>query len=107
MENFFCVKFFRVLLFFQFLNDGDFMIEQPRKEMHYGKEVWVNPTTETLRRNECLCLNGCANMKPGQLDHCPIAQRLYQVCMDGNVALAVTRCGLYKPVKADPVSTCS
>lgn len=72
------------------------MKEQPKKEMHYGKEVWVNPTTESLRRSECLCLN-CDNLKPGQSDNCHIAQSLYQICVTENIALAVTRCPLFKP----------
>ena len=41
------------------------MKEQPKKEVHYEKEVWVNPTTELLRKIECLCLN-CAFLKPGK-----------------------------------------
>lgn len=72
------------------------MREQPRKEVHYGHEVYVNPTTESLRRAECLCLN-CSNLKPGQPDNCHIAQAFYQVCVKENVALAVTRCPLWKP----------
>lgn len=72
------------------------MKEQPRQETHYGKDVWVNPTTESLRRSECLCLN-CDNLKPGQPDNCHIAQAFYQICVQDNVALAVTRCPLWKP----------
>ncbi len=72
------------------------MKEQPRKETHYGKEVCVNPTTESLRKAECLCLN-CGNMKPAQMDNCPIAQSFYEICAKENVALAVTRCPVWKP----------
>jgi hypothetical protein len=72
------------------------MKKQPRKEMHYGQEVWVNPTTESIRKEECLCLN-CGNLKPGQPDNCHIAQAFYQVCVQDNVALAVTRCPLWRP----------
>ncbi|MBI2121932.1 MAG: hypothetical protein HYT98_02310 [Candidatus Sungbacteria bacterium] len=84
------------------------MKEQPKQIPHpRDGKVWVNETTEAWRKDECLCLNGCANMKPGQPDHCQIAQRLFDACVDGRAALMVTRCGLYKPVKADPVLTCS
>lgn len=72
------------------------MQEQPRKEVHSQREVWVNPTTESLRRTECLCLN-CENLKPGQPDNCHIAQAFYQICVRENVALAVTRCPVWKP----------
>ena len=71
------------------------MKEQPRQEEHYGHQVWVNPTTEALRRTECLCLN-CGNWNPGQPDHCSIAGALYQVCVTDNVALTITRCPLWK-----------
>lgn len=72
------------------------MKEKARKEMHYEKEVWVNPTTESLRKDECLCLN-CNNLKPGQPDNCSIAQVFYKTCVKENVALLVTRCPLFEP----------
>ena len=37
------------------------MKEQPKKEVHYGHEVYVNPVTELMRKSECLCLN-CGNL---------------------------------------------
>jgi len=81
-----------------FYGDID-MQRQPEKINHQRDgEVWVNPTTEALRKDECLCLNGCARMKPGQPDHCEIAARLYIACIDGKTALIVTRCSLYVPI---------
>jgi hypothetical protein len=74
----------------------------PRKETHYDKEVFVNPTTEPLRKTECLCLN-CGNLKPGQSDNCPIAQAFYKVCFRENVALMVTRCPLVKPIPIEEI----
>jgi hypothetical protein len=62
------------------------MKEQPKQEEHYGARVWVNPTIESLRRKECLCLN-C-----GKIGGCAKAKALYQICKDGDLALAVTRC---------------
>lgn len=72
------------------------MKKQPKKEIYYGQKVWVNPTTESIRKEECLCLN-CGSLKPGQSDNCPIAQSLYEVCVDRNVAIAITRCPVWKP----------
>jgi hypothetical protein len=72
------------------------MQERPRQETHYGREVWVNPVTESLRPTECLCMN-CNNLKPGQPDNCPIAQSLYEICVREGVALAITRCPIWKP----------
>ncbi len=71
------------------------MKELPKKEKHYNQEVFVNPTTESLRRTECLCLN-CDDLKPGQTGNCPIAQLFYQICVKENIALTVTRCPNWK-----------
>ena len=71
------------------------MKESPRQEIHYGRQVWVNPTTESVRRTECLCLN-CDNLKPGQAINCSIAQSFYEICVGENVALIITRCPLWK-----------
>lgn len=67
------------------------MEKPPVSEEHYGKKVWVNPTTESVRRQECLCLN-CKKMKPGEQDHCHIAAAIYVICKTENVAMAITRC---------------
>ena len=67
----------------------------PVIQIHYGKEVFVNTTTEALRREECLCLN-CENMKPGD-DNCHIANALYKICKKEDIAMAITRCPLWKP----------
>lgn len=80
------------------------MQQVPQQEEHYGHDVWVNPTTEALRRSECLCLN-CDNLKPGQPDNCQIAQQLYQVCVSENVALTITRCPIWKPKEGNNLQT--
>jgi len=54
--------------------------------------VVENPVTEDLRAGECLCLNYCARFKPGEPDHCPAAQELYQIAVKYGVAFPVTRC---------------
>ena len=69
------------------------MKETPKKETHHGAEVWVNPTTEALRRDECLCLN-C-----GKLGLCPTAKNFFRRCKTENIALAVTRCPKFEPKK--------
>ena len=72
------------------------MKEQPVSEKYHGATVSVNPTMESMRKDECLCLH-CDNLKPGQPNHCPIASQLYQVCVRENVALILTRCPVWKP----------
>ncbi len=74
------------------------MKQKPAEEMYYGVKVAVNPTTEPLRPEECLCLN-CAKLKPGEKSNCPFAQSLYEICVAGNIALMVTRCLAWKPKK--------
>ena len=71
------------------------MEKEPVQVVHYGIPVWVNPTTEALRKTECLCLN-CANMKPGEAN-CPIAKSLYNICVGSNIALVVARCPVWTP----------
>ena len=72
------------------------MKSQPELQTYFGREVWVNPTTEAIRDAECLCMN-CDLLKPGKNDNCGIAKTLYAVCVNNDVALAVTRCPLWKP----------
>ena len=70
------------------------MKEHPKEETHHGVKVWVNKTTEAIRKKECLCLN-CGKLKPGQTDNCPTAQAFYELCVKNNTALMVTRCPLW------------
>ena len=70
------------------------MKEQPVIEEHHGANVFVNKTTESIRYEECLCLN-CGRLKPGESDNCPIAQAFYDICVKENVALMVTRCPVW------------
>lgn len=72
------------------------MKRPPRQEVHYGSSVWVNPTTEAVRREECLCLN-CDNLKRDEPDNCAIAEALYQIVKRDNLALTITRCPEWKP----------
>ncbi len=75
------------------------MSDKPVKGVFHGKEAWANPMMDNLRKDECLCLN-CGNLKPNQPDNCPIAQYFFEICVKENVALAVTRCPLWKPKPA-------
>jgi len=52
----------------------------------YGKKVWASSEIEKLRKTNCLCLN-CIDMK-----ECELAQKLYKICCEEDMALAVTRC---------------
>ena len=71
------------------------MKDEPVKAIFFGKEVFVHPMMEKLRESECLCLN-CSSLKPAKPDNCHIAQSLYEICLRENVALAITRCPLWR-----------
>jgi len=66
--------------------------KQPIRELHFNHCVWVNPIIEALRESECLCLN-CGIMKT-----CPIAKRLFKLCVKEHLAMAITRCFHWEPL---------
>jgi hypothetical protein len=59
------------------------VIEQ---QEHYGVKVWTNVEMDSFRKHQCLCLL-CS-----KLGNCEQASRLYEICKNNNLALAVTRC---------------
>lgn len=76
------------------------MKKLPIQEVHYHAPVWVNPTVEPQRREECMCLH-CGRLKPGSLQNCPTAQQFFQVCCANNVALIITRCPDWTPEQGE------
>lgn len=62
----------------------------------YGALVKVNTYTDKMRRNECMCLY-CTNLKPGQPDNCPAAQKMYDIAVQYDCAMMMTRCKNYEP----------
>ena len=63
----------------------------PMKVTKHGEEVWVHPKMDDLRKTECLCFS-CSNYNPETTDHCHVAQLLYGICVDFNLAMMITRC---------------
>ena len=74
------------------------MKQAPQQEIHYGTKVWVNPTTEAVRKEECLCWN-CEKLKPNQPDNCVKAEKLYQICKTEDLAVITCRCPAWEPKK--------
>jgi hypothetical protein len=72
------------------------MKEKPTQEVHHGQIVWVNPTTEWLRKAESLCYN-CDKFHPGEETNCPISQKLFEIAKTESVAMIVTRCPVFEP----------
>lgn len=67
-------------------------------EEKYGAIVKTNVYTDRMRRDECMCLY-CANLKPGQTDNCPAAQKMYNIAVEYDCAMMMTRCKNYRPGK--------
>lgn len=66
------------------------------QQQHYGLMVWVSPALETVRRDQCLCLN-CQRCQPGQRGHCFMAEGLYRLCCRGGLAMVISRCPQWTP----------
>jgi len=66
------------------------------REHRHGADVWVNQTTDALRRVHCICLD-CALFKPGTPEHCAKAKRAYRFAVEENMAFMVTACPVWKP----------
>ena len=62
-----------------------------RSIWRYGKLVWENEVFEDQRNGNCLC-HQCRLMKPGDPDHCGIAQEFYEICKKHGCAFILTRC---------------
>ena len=57
-----------------------------QKQEHYGSDVWTNVAMDDLRKQHCLCLN-CNGIR-----ECGVANSLYEICKEENLAVCVTRC---------------
>lgn len=62
------------------------MKNKPKKIVKHGVEVWTNEETDELRKTECLCLN-CE-----KLVTCKMAKKLYEICVNDDMAMMITRC---------------
>lgn len=51
---------------------------------------------DLLRKEHCMCLH-CGRMKPGEPDHCQIAQSFFEICKQHGNAFIMTRCGPWEP----------
>ena len=65
----------------------------------YGEQVYANPIMDELRKNNCLCLN-CELMTGVRETNCDIANQLYKIAVENNMAMAITRCKKYSPKSA-------
>ena len=63
-------------------------------EKHFGSMVWTNTATDKERKTECLCLN--CSVRP-----CEIAKKLYDICVNYDTAMMMTRCKNFKKQLTD------
>lgn len=78
-----------------------------RKTEDDPADVWANTEMDALRRKECLCVNCERKNEPKPYASCPVAARIYEICVGHNMAMAITRCGavgedgklMYKPLE--------
>ena len=59
--------------------------------VHHGREVAVDSDLKGKHRSHCLCFI-CDRFNPGASDNCPIAQKLYGLCVEHNLVTPVYEC---------------
>lgn len=64
------------------------------KYEHHGVEVSVVAAVKGQHRDHCLCYT-CGRFAPGTAEHCPIARRIYENCVEHNVVTPVYECPKY------------
>lgn len=66
---------------------------------HHGKSVWVRTALRGRHRDHCLCFS-CKQFLPASDKNCPIAQAVYQACIDHHVVTPVWECHKFRE---DPI----
>lgn len=65
------------------------------KYVHHGKEVTVVSELKGKHRDVCLCYS-CVNFHPGAENNCPIARKVYSLCVEENLTTPVIECPAYE-----------
>jgi hypothetical protein len=61
---------------------------------HHGATVFVDEKLKGTHRQHCLCFK-CDSFKPGSPNNCPIAQKLYELCVEYNLTTPVYECPVF------------
>lgn len=63
---------------------------------HHGTLVFVDKELKGHHREHCLCFR-CASFKPeSREENCPIANKLFQICVDESLVTPVYECPVFK-----------
>lgn len=63
--------------------------------VHHDREVSVRSDLKGEHRNYCLCYS-CKFFKPNDPLNCPIALRVYEVCVEEDLVLPVWECPAFQ-----------
>jgi hypothetical protein len=66
-------------------------VPQYVRYQHHGKIAWTRSDLLGTHRQNCLCWS-CSKLFPGSKDNCPIAQKLYGLCVEHNLVTPVYEC---------------
>ncbi|MCK5600544.1 hypothetical protein KAR91_01675 [Candidatus Pacearchaeota archaeon] len=58
---------------------------------HHKVLLWVRADLKGRHRDHCLCFD-CKLFHPGSKANCPIAQRVYENCVDCNIVTPMWEC---------------
>lgn len=66
--------------------------------VHHGTEVSVCSDLKGEHRNYCLCYS-CFFFRPNETLNCPIAQRVYELCVEEDLVLPVWECPAFQGIE--------
>ena len=62
---------------------------------HHGTTTWVRKSLRGTHRDVCLCYD-CKQFNPDPVFNCPIAQKLFEFCVEHNTVTPVYECAVFK-----------
>jgi len=76
------------------------MQKRPEQQEHFRVIVWVNLFTESIREKQCMCINDCCNLNiKDRKKNCPMANELYDLCVQDNLATIVFSCPIWDTIQ--------
>ncbi len=70
------------------------IINKHKKTKKDPEKVWINFYLDNLREKGCLCLNCDRKNDNPPYSSCRVAAKIYNICVENNMAMAITRCGV-------------